>query len=158
LEEYRLKQYPDWLYQSIIDNTLNWKEAKEYSFQEFSEKYTLHDSYWIGLFYDVAYENNIILAIVWDAVWLPDEIVPSTSIVSEWPLLIIKVEDVLQVSTSGYKDIGCISRGIATAEIEDIDDKHLLVISDHYGGNVEITFSGKLKFLGIDRKGECLPI
>jgi hypothetical protein len=153
-----LGQYPDWLYQSIIEDSLDWNEAEEYSFQEFSEKYTLHDSYWIGLFYDVAYENNLILAIVWDAVWLPDEIAQSTSIVAEWPFLFIKVEDVLQVSTSGYKDIGGISRGVATAEIENVDKKHLLVISDHYGGNVEISFAGKLKFLAMDRNREVLPI
>ena len=151
-------QYPDWLYQSIVEDSLNWDEAKEYSYQEFSEKYTLHDSYWIGLFYDVAYESNLILAIVWDAVWLPDDIARSTSSVGEWPFLFIKVQEVSQVSTSGYKEIGWISRGIATVEIEDIDGKRLLVITDHYGGNVEITFSGRLKFLGVDRTRKVLPI
>jgi hypothetical protein len=153
-----LVQYPDWLYQSIIENSLNWGEAKEYSFQEFSQKYTLHDSSWIGLFYDIAYVNNLILAIVWDAVWLPDGIAQSTSTVADWPLLFIRIENVLQVSVSRYKDIGGISRGIATAEIEDVDGKHLLVISDHYGGNVEISFSGKLTFLALDRNGKVLPI
>jgi hypothetical protein len=151
-------QYPEWLYQSIIEDTLKWDEAEKLSFQEFSGKYTLHDSYWIGLFYDVAYEDNAILAIVWDAVWLPDDIALSTTVVSQWPLLFIKVGKVLQVSTSGYKDVGGISRGIARAEVVEVDEKHLLIISDHYGGSVEISFSGKLQFLCLDRGRKVLAI
>ena len=151
-------RYPDWLYQSVIEDTLNWNEAKEYSFREFFEKYTLHDSYWIGLFYDVAYENNLILAIIWDAVWLPDEIARSTSDVTEWPWLFLKIEEVSQVSTSGYKDIGGLQRGIGAAEIGEVDGTNLLVITDHYGGNVEISFTGKSKFLAMDINRKLLPI
>ena len=151
-------EHSDWVYREVVEDTLPWSEAKEYSFQQFSEKYTLHDSVWIGLFYDVAYENNIIMAIIWDAVWLPDEIAQSTSIVAEWPLLFVKIENVSQVSTSGYKDIEGLQRGIGTAEIEEVDGTHLLVISDHYGGNVEISFAGKLKFLATDRNRKVLPI
>ena len=151
-------QHPDWLYREVIEDTLPWNEAKEYSFQEFSEKYTLHDSVWVGLFYDVAYENNVILTIIWDAVWLPDEIAQSTSVVAEWPLLFIKIGDVLRVSTSGYKDIGGLQRGIGAAGIEQVDGTKLLVISDLYNSTVEISFAGGLKFLALDREGRVLRI
>lgn len=151
-------EHSDWVYREIVKDTLPWGEGKEYSFRQFSEKYTLHDSVWVGLFYDVAYENNIILTIIWDAVWLPDEIARSTSTVAEWPLLFVRVEDVSRVSTSGYKDIGGLQRGIGTAEVAEVDGTHVLVISDHYGGNVEISFSGKLKFLAMDRNRKVLAI
>ena len=141
-----------------MEDTLPWNEAKECSFQEFSEKYTLHDSVWVGLFYDVAYENNVILTIIWDAVWLPDEIAQSTSVVAEWPLLFIKIGDVLRVSTSGYKDIGGLQRGIGAAGIEQVDGTKLLVISDLYNSTVEISFAGGLKFLALDREGMVLRI
>ncbi|HEV2798897.1 MAG TPA: hypothetical protein VGW12_00270 [Pyrinomonadaceae bacterium] len=100
----------DWVYREVVEDTLPWSEAKEYSFQQFSEKYTLHDSVWIGLFYDVAYENNVILAIIWDAVWLPDEIARSTSIVAEWPLLFVNIEGLhrfllLATKTSGARSV-----------------------------------------------------
>ncbi len=63
-----------------------------------------------------------------------------------------------QVSFSGYKDIGGISRGISCGEIEEIDEKQVWVIEDHYGGNVDIVFSGKTWFLGLDRNREILKI
>lgn len=44
------------------------------SFGNFNEQYTLHDSCWIGIFYNIGYEQAITLAIDWDSVWLPDEI------------------------------------------------------------------------------------
>ncbi len=43
---------------------------------------------------NTTYKNNVILAIIWDAVWLSDEIAQSTSIVAEWPLLFVKIEGV----------------------------------------------------------------
>lgn len=151
-------QHPDWLYREVIEDTLPWNEAKECSFQEFSEKYTLHDAIWIGLFYDVAYENNVILAFIWDAVWLPDEIAQRTSVVAEWPLLFVKIGEVLRVTTTGYKDIGGLQRGIGRAGIEQVDGTNRLVIADHYGGDVEISFVGRLRFLGVDKDRRALPI
>ena len=151
-------QYPGWLYQGIVEGSLNWGVAKEYSYREFSEKYTLHDSNWVGLFFDVAYESTVVLAFVWDAVWLPDEVAESTPLAGESPFLFVKAEAVSQVSTSGYKDVGGVSRGIAGAEVVEVGGKQLLVISDHYGGGVEITFSGRLKFLAVDSEQNVLPI
>jgi hypothetical protein len=63
-----------------------------------------------------------------------------------------------QVSTSGYKDIGGIQRGIAGAEVEKVGGTNLLVVTDHYRGRVEISFSGKLLFLALDRDRRVLPI
>jgi len=66
--------YPSWLYQELINNFLPWHEGKRVSFSQFHEQYTLHDSHWIGIFYNVAYEQAVTLAIEWDTVWLPNEI------------------------------------------------------------------------------------
>lgn len=151
-------RYPDWLYQAVIEDDLPWHEAKECSFQEFSEKYTLHDSHWLGLFHDVAYENNVTLVIVWDPYWLPAEIAQRSSFVAEWPFLFVRIENVSQVSTSGYVDIEGVQRGIAMAEIERVDRTNLLVVSDHYGGSVEISFVGRLKFLAFDVNQKSLSI
>jgi len=147
-----------WLCGAVLRDTLPWGEGKEYSFRGFAEKYTLHDSVWVGVFYDVAYADSAVLVIIWDAVWLPDELARSTSVVGEWPLLFIKVGGASQVSASGYKDVGGLQRGIAGAEIEEVDGTNLLVITDHYGGSVEITFSGALQFLALDRDRRVLPI
>lgn len=154
LEDY----YPKWLGQSVIEDDLPWNFAECLTFQEFSETYTLHDSIWVTIYQNVAYDDSVTLVIRWDAVWLPDEVAASTSFVADWPLLFIKIENVHQISTSGYRDVGGIQRGIGKAEIEGVDGKQLLVISDHYGGNVEIIFSGKLSFLALNRNKEPLKI
>ncbi|MEH2281965.1 MAG: hypothetical protein V7K90_11670 [Nostoc sp.] len=66
--------YPSWLSQELINNCLPWQSGKNMSFRDFNEQYTLHDSDWIGIFYNIGYEQIITLAIDWDSVWLPDEI------------------------------------------------------------------------------------
>lgn len=148
----------EWMYGAFVRDTLPWGEGREYSFPEFSEKYTLHDSNWVGVFYDVAYADAAVLAIIWDAVWLPDELARSTSDVGGWPMLFIKAEGATRVSASGYKDIGGIQRGIGDAEVEEADGAQLLTITDHYGGRVEVAFTGRLTFLALDRGGRVLPI
>ncbi len=158
MAEDALVLYPAWLYVSLVENTLPWPLSAEWTFEEFAAQYTLHDSYWVGIFHDVAYGDMATLAIVWDAVWLPDNIVRSTGVVAEWPFLFIRVNGVRQVSTSGYNDIGGLQRGIAGAEITEVEGKKLLVITDHYGGSVEVVFDGKTMFLGMDREKGVLPI
>lgn len=148
----------EWLYGAVVREALPWGVGREYSFGEFSEKYTLHDSVWVGVFYDVAYEDSAVLAFVWDAVWLPDELARSTSVVADWPLLFIKVGGASQVSAGGYKDVGGIQRGVAGAEVETVDGQSLLLVTDHYGGSVGVTFKGKLTFLALGRDGSVLPI
>jgi hypothetical protein len=158
MDDRLLEYYPSWLWQSLFEDNLPWHLAKDYTVQKFLKKYTLHDSIWITLTQDIAYENAAILVIRWDAVWLPDEIYQSTSIVKDWPILFVKVENVHQISFLGYKDVGNIARGIASAEIEEIDGKQVWVINDHYGGSIDIAFGGKTWFLGLDRGQEILKI
>ncbi len=81
--------HPDWVYQELVENYLPWQQGKKMSFQEFDRKYTLHDSYWLGIFFDVAYEKAATLAIQWDAVWLSDAVKERTSVVADWPYLFI---------------------------------------------------------------------
>lgn len=153
------KYYPDWLYEAIVEDLLPWESAKNYSYEEFSKIYTLHDSIWIGLFANITYEDEAILAIIWDSFWLPDEIAASTSAVIEYPFLFIKLEKITQILTRNYKDIGGIQRGISDSKFSTLeDDKNSLIITDHYGGEVEIVFRGAIKFLGLDREKKVLQI
>jgi hypothetical protein len=153
------KYFPDWLHEAIVEDFLPWESAKNYSYEEFSEKYTLHDSLWVGLFANVSYEDAAILAIIWDAVWLPDEIAKSTANVMKYPFLFIKLEEINQILTRNYKDVGGIQRGITNAEFLILENnKKSLKVIDHYDGEVEIVFSGKMKFLGLDREKKVLPI
>ncbi len=153
------KYYPNWVYESIIEDFLLWESAKIYSYEEFSKKYTLHDSIWIGLFSNITYEDSAILAIIWDSCWLPDEIAESTSEVVKYPFLFIKLENVTQILTRNYKDIGGIQRGISNSRFSLLDSgEQSLIVIDHYGGEVEAIFKGEIKFLGLNREKKILPI
>lgn len=127
------------------------------SFSEFAGKYTLHDSCWIGLFYDVSDRASAILVVDWDAVWLPDSIALSTSEVQEWSFLFIKIEKVKEVSTSDYFDDDG-NWSICDYQIESIDGQQLLIISSCMGGDLEITFSSETTFLALDRDRNILNI
>jgi hypothetical protein len=150
--------YPAWLGQSILWDEFPWEAARTCKVQEFLEQYTLHDSSWVTIYHDIAYENQATLVIQWDAVWLPDEIARSTSVVSDWPLLLIKVQGVRQISTLGYENIDGMPRGISTTEVEEIEDKFVFVIHDHFGGSVEIIFDGAAHFLALNRDKMPLKI
>ncbi len=150
--------YPSWLGQALLTNDLPWNDAKTWTIQEFLSVYTLHDSYWVNLIYDVANDNEVTLVIMWDAVWLPDEIAKSTALVNDWPLLFIKLEGIRQVSTQGYEQVPNVHRGIAKTEIEETDRKKVFVIHDHFCGNVEIVFEGEAHFLALNTKREFLKI
>ncbi len=153
-EEY----YPSWLGQALLSNDLPWINAKTCTIQEFLAVYTLHDSHWVNLFFDVANNNEVTLVIIWDAVWSPDEIAKSTTLVNDWPLLFIKLEVIRQVCTQGYETVTNVHRGIAKTEIDEIDGKKVFVIHDHFCGSVEIVFEGAAHFLALNTKKELLKI
>lgn len=83
--------HPNWFYGDLVEDCLPWQQGKKMTFEEFHQKYTLHDSYWIGIFFNVAYEQTATLAIEWDAVWLPERLKQSTATVSDWPYLFIQL-------------------------------------------------------------------
>ena len=157
-EEIDIDDYPSWLGNDLINDRLPWGKGLQISFAEFGQKYTLHDSCWIGLFYDVGDRASIILVIHWDAVWLPDLIALSTSKVQDWAFLFIKIDKVKEISTSNYFKDDIPHFSICNHQIESIDEQELLVISSCMGGDLEITFSGETTFLALDSDRNLLNI
>lgn len=154
-EELDVDDYPAWLGNDLINDRLPWEKGLKIDFSEFSEKYTLHDSGWIGSFYDA---ENAIIIVEWDSVWLPDSIALNTSQVREWPFLFIKIENVQSVSISDEFNLDIANWSICGCQIEKIDEKQLLVISNCMGGDVEIIFFGETFFLALDRDRKVLDI
>jgi hypothetical protein len=150
--------HPDWVYKELVENYLPWEEGIKMSFTKFNTKYTLHDSGWIGIFFNVAYEQTATLAIRWDAVWLNDEIAKSTSIVSDWPYLFIQLTNIEQFSTSNYDDIGSLPRSISGYKFEEIDGKKFLKIDDVFGGQINIIYQGEETFLAMEKDKRILSI
>jgi hypothetical protein len=157
-EDFDELDYPTWLYRELVEDYLPWEKGKRISFIEFNKKYTLHDSGWIGIFFNVAYEQTATLAIRWDAVWLPDEIAKSTSIVSDWPYLFIQLKNIEQFSTSNYDDIGSLPRSIYGCEFEEINENKFLAIDDVFGGQISIIYQGEETFLAMEKDKRILLI
>ena len=153
-----MSYYPPWVLSGIVEDELPWDKGRKMNLKCFLEEYTLHDSYYVGLFYNPAYTNNITLTFQWDPIWLPCKMAPKTSLVKDWPYLFIRIEDVEQSSTWGYKDYDDINRAVEIAEYVEVDSRKLFSIGDVFGGNLQIAFSGDTCFLALDKDGKVLEI
>ncbi len=122
---------PVWIAKCVIKNNLPWNSSKKDSFSKFHEKYTLHDSYWIGIFHNVADDNSITLAIEWDADCLSQDVKSRLSNPEDWLYLFIRITGVKQVLNSGDKKLNHIPRGvqrsISGSRLELVDKGQLLV-------------------------------
>ena len=59
--------FPDWLRQGLIENSFPWERSYEHQLSTFLEKYTLHDSLWIGVW--VRPDFGAVAAIRWEVAW-----------------------------------------------------------------------------------------
>lgn len=150
--------YPDWLYKKLIENGLPWEHRSSYDLEEFLSKYTLHDSFWVGLFHHVAFDRTVTLAFQWDSVWLPDNVKEGTSHVDDWPYLFMQIDEVEEVSKAGFLNLDGINRAIGGAEIMKLEDASYLAIDDVYGGQVNIVFKGQYSILALNPDGSVLRI
>jgi len=153
---------PAWIERCIIRNDLPWKKSEKYGFINFPKKYTLNDSYWIGIFHNSAYDNSITLAIEWDADCLSEDLQKCLTNPDDWLYLFIRITDVKQVAYSGYKNTKGLQRGIQRSilksGLKSVGKDQLLVISDKYGGNVKIIFDGECRFLVLDEDKQIIKV
>lgn len=68
----------------------HWKSAQSGSLIRFWEQYTLHDSSWIGAWFDPLHEQAI-LAFRWDTIWTENRVPYPGSEVARWPTLLIRL-------------------------------------------------------------------
>ncbi len=122
----------------IIDGYLPWNRSVEFHIDGFLEKYTLHDSYWIGLFTDCAYADTVIAVILFDPVWNSSVSTP-TPVCADWPLLFLRFKCVSGIHLSGFRDIEGTQRGISGVDVEHLSTEEVkTVINDHYGASVSV--------------------
>ncbi len=86
-----------------------------------------------------------------------DSIAQSTSFVEDWPYLFIKLKNVESINTWGYKSLD-ISRTIGKSEYTEAEGKKILAISDVYGGEVQVVFTGSSSFLALNKEKIILKI
>jgi hypothetical protein len=150
--------HPNWLYKNLVEDNLPWDKKSGYRLDDFLNKYTLHDSIWIGIFHHLAYANYITLAFKWDSFWLPNEIIERSSQVADWPYLFVQLDKVIEVTTTNFSDIDGINRAIGSSETIQLEGVTQLAIDDVFGGQVTISFKGTPSILALTAKGSVLRI
>jgi len=151
-------RFTKWLYEKLIDDGFPWDKTGFVDVSSFSKKYTLHDSCWVGMFFDVGFEASATMAFQWDSFWLPEQLQKQTPTVDDWPYLFIRINNIEQITTKNFGTETDICRAIVGLEFEEIEKKYFLAIDDVFGGQITIEFRGSVFFLAYSSDGEILQI
>ena len=169
---------PNWLSEAAFNDTFDWAKSIKTTFPTFFEYVTLHDSSWQTINLNVT--NESILSIELDAFW-NKEYTLKTENAGEWPYLIIKIPNVINVSYNtvdfATTIIGTSSVVISPSEIEkligpltesqlfpkefynrliDCKELHKTRFDDVYGGNIELLHESEIYVLLIEENGQYI--
>jgi hypothetical protein len=126
--------------------------------RDFLRLYTLHDSYWIGLFTECAWDDSSILVIRFDPVWNAIVSQP-TSIVRNWPLLFLRLSCVSSIQLSGFSNNEGTQRGISDASVEYLSEEEVVTkINDFYGGSVSLHHFSRVDALALSENETVLNL
>jgi hypothetical protein len=142
----------------VVDDSLPWDRSIQSHIDAFLQKYTLHDSYWIGLHTNCGFEDAAVAVICFDPVWNPSVSAP-TSLVANWPLLFIRFNCVNTIRMTGFKDIGGTQRGISDVSVDHLSDEEAVTtILDHYGASVSLQHFPLIDALVMSNDGNVLEL
>lgn len=171
-----VKPLPQWLCEGLISGKLPWHQAQSLTYTQFSKRYTLRDSEWIGLFQTIAAQNQTIICLKWDQLWLPDEL--TAQVTPEKSLyLLIKFSNVLGVTFSdgtlaadpiqGPAPRGSIQttppentmpQTILSTELVNLEENQVLLVNHRQGQLITLVFTGEISFLVMDSDQQPLTL
>ena len=124
--------YPYGLGGQVIGGGLDWTRATAVTMQRFLAAYTLHDSNWIGLFLQPAYESIAIIR--WDTFWSKGRVEFPSPTVATWPILLVRFARVYQMHATYPKETSPAGfswqETIQHAESEVVDEPNRLRLLD----------------------------
>jgi len=142
----------------VIEDSLPWDRSIQPQIDAFLRKYTLHDSYWIGLHTNCGLEDSAVAVISFDPVWNSSVSAP-TSLVANWPLLFIRFNCVTAIRMHGFRDIGGTQRGISDVSVDHLSDEEAVTtIVDHYGAHVSLQHFPLIDALAMSNDGNVLGL
>ena len=169
---------PDWLAITVFNDTFDWTKSVKTTFSTFLEHVTLHDSYWQTI--NLTVTNETILSIKLDVFW-NKEYTSRTENTNNWPFVIIKIPNVLNVSYNTIEFATTISDSTSTAitseEIKKLTEtltqsnlfpkefydrlincKEVVKtrFEDIHGGNIEILHGSEIFILLIEENGQYI--
>lgn len=167
---------PEWLEKAAFDDSFDWSNSLKTTFETFLGHVTLHDSNWETVTLNLW--NQLVLTIKLDAFW-NKEYCDKTENANDWPYLVIKVPNTVNVSFHGT-EYGTMTisntetTGIHSTQIETLLDKlsdtNILPIKfyerlidckqltktrfdDIYGGFIEVLHDAPIEILLINQDG-----
>ena len=170
--------YPSWLGQDLINDNFDWQQSLKTTMPAFLAEYTLHDSYWIGLY--VQPNRKIIAVIRFDTYWSKGRVFFPGSFVADWPILLVRFARAFRIDLNGLEEgetIGnatsirldssqreqMLEREISRSADVDIlgeyildEDLHRTLFEDIYGGQVDVWHSAEVNLLCFNRQKESL--
>ena len=169
---------PDWLSEAAFNDTFDWTKSIRTTFSIFFDHVTLHDASWQTINLNVT--NETILSIELDAFW-NKEYTLKTENADDWPYLIIKIPEVINVSYNTVDFATTISdtssANVSTDEIEkligplsqsplfpkefynrliDCRELNKTRFDDIYGGNIEFLHESLIYVLLIEKNGDYI--
>jgi hypothetical protein len=169
---------PEWLSIAAFDDSFDWTKSIKTTFSTFFEHVTLHDSYWQTI--NLTVTNETILSIKLDVFWNKEYTLRSDN-TNNWPFVIIKIPNVLNISYNTVEFATTISDTsttlITSEEIEKligtltqstlfpkefydrlIECKQVVKtrFDDIHGGNIEILHGSEILILLIEENGQYI--
>jgi hypothetical protein len=172
--------YPNWLGQDLINDNFDWQESLKTTMPLFLAEYTLHDSYWIGIYAQP--DRKTTAAIRFDTYWSNGRIFFPGSSVADWPILLVRFPRAYSIYLNGLEEgetiSGATSDRVDSMRLEQMpehrilanprpgivkeylldEDLHRTVFEDIYGGQVDIWHSAEVNLLCFNRQKESLSI
>jgi hypothetical protein len=155
--------YPNWLGSDLLTGDLFWNRSLKSTMPKFLAQYTLHDSYWIGMFLEP--QRNGVAIIRLDTYWTEGRISFPSSTVSDWHLLLIYFSGLCHI------DVNLNETGISGAEAKPLIDKqretisflpsdelHSTEIEDFTGGTARFIHNPQVSLLCLSKDKEILEI
>ena len=145
----------------VARDELPWDRAWVADFGEFCDRFTLHDSFWVGVFLNVNESNEAVFLFEWDSHWLPeplrsDKLVDSES--TRDPYLFIRVTGVRTIKFHGFNQ-PISGRAVGGAVATHVKSLQRLQICDFADGEVDIRYVGRTEFLCVRRHdGMTIPL
>jgi hypothetical protein len=140
-----MKAYPDWLGRDLLAGTLPWELGLPSSLETFLDRFTLHDSQWIGLYTET--ERNGTLLLRWTPPALP----------AETHLLAIRFEGLerAEVKLKAGELESVVSGATSRAA-----DRHRTQVEDRRGGGAALLHAPNVRLLclTLDRVHVALPV
>ncbi len=136
----------------LARHELPWDEAWVAEFPEFDERFTLHDSNWIGAFLAMRESDDAIAMFEWDAHWLPEPLRMECGVgIAESPyrnpFLLIYASGVQAVQLRDFPCDFCSQIGVARSWFE--DGIKVLELMDVIGGTMRLEFTGQIEYLAL---------